>query len=191
MNIQGFSSIKIQPANPDQPPDTNTIGLAFSYSNIILDTATTPTSTQYFIPSASDLLQRFGGLDYKVDEKTKPSSICKTGDVWSKRFIMTRNEAVTILPVDKSGVGSVTITGVPSGGLKVVNVYLLWLDVTFTDGDATTLDGRYHVLSDQSAAVTALTSAIVEDSGMVNGSVPLVKTSSTDSKTSSTDSKTK
>ncbi len=163
MDIQGFASIPIQPGP---------IGQAFSYSNIILDTAVTPTSTQYLIPSASDLLQRFSGLN------GQGLSICKPGDVWSKRYIMKRNEAVTISSIDSSGAGSVAITA----GIKVVNVYLLWLTVTLTTpGDPNTLNGTYYVLSDQPVATTALTSAIVEDWDMVSGDSK--QQSSTDSKT--------
>jgi hypothetical protein len=90
---------------------------------------------------------------------------------------MKRNEAVTISPIDSTGSGSVAI----SAGLKVVNVYLLWLTVTLgTTGDPTTLNGTYYVLSDQPVAASALTSAIVEDWDMIT-----IKpaTSSTDSKT--------
>lgn len=147
MDIQGFSSIAIQPGP---------IGQAFSFSNIVLDVTGTTGSTQYLVPSATDLLQRFSGLN------GQGLSLCKPGDVWSKRYIMKRNEAVSIDPIDSSGSGSVAI----SVGLKVINVYLLWLTAAVgTNGDPTTLDGTYVILSDHPSV--SLTSAVVEDWDLV------------------------
>lgn len=148
MEIQGVSSIAIQPGP---------IGLAaFSYSNIILDTTGATGSTQYLVPSAASLLQQFPGLDGQGLPISKP------GDVWSKRYIQKRSEAVSIEPSDSSGSGTVAI----SAGLKVINVYLLWLTVSVgTVGVPATLNGTYVILSDQPSV--SLTSAVVEDWDLV------------------------